>query len=363
MAAPKPKFMMLGKSKFVHVVRTKAWDLKHSECQMVRKMQVAGNVPKGNGLSPEAAHELDPCSHCEPGALIHDMLPSTKERRKQETQDLLEQMREARKPKTSHGLNTKGFGSFLDGNKKAPKSKKARKSEAGDKAPKVKPKPRATKTGPLSVGGDAEKAGLLKEFAEEHGWKVKVSEDKPGLKLVAKRGKETITCWFDGGKYDLVRIGYIEVEGASWRGNLRAAHACRRQMANEGRDRPHPNPGAGRSAPRGKREEEPTPETESPEDAFKRVPFLVDDDDLTIIDAIKGKSIRWRNGVSGVVEEAQLPAEVKGKKRDKIVLKTHPTKNRRILEFLAVDGFDSATGREVYGQERAVAIDKIIRVL
>lgn len=338
MAAPKARFMLLGKSKFVHVVYTKAYDLKHSECQMVRKMQVTDSIkPKDKGLSPEAAMALDPCSHCEPGALIKAMeTPESKRAKsKARTQDTLDRVADARKPKAKI---------------------KAKQQKTTAVAKKM------VKSGPKSLGNDQEKAAILAEFAGEHGWSSLITKDKPGVKLVTKRGDETITCWFDGGRYDISRLGYIEVKGSEWQGKLRAAHACRRQMSGEGRDRPHPSPGAGRSAPRGKREE-PTPETESPEDAKARVPFLQDDDDLTIIDAIKGKVVRWRNGVSGEIEEATMPAEAKGKKRDKITMSRHPKTGRRIIDFFEVVGFDSDRMKEVYGPERAVGLDKIIRVL
>jgi hypothetical protein len=346
---PKPKFSTLGKSKYVHVFRTEAWDRKNAECNHVRRKMVAGTIDykKNKGISPEAAASLDPCEHCDTAGVLKSLLTPAqiKKAGRERTDDTLNKVRDEQK-KVS---NKRGH------NLKSDKSKKPAERMS-------KPvKQQMVKSGPKSLGDDATKAQILADFAKEHGWKVEITEDKPGVKLVAKRGKETITCWFEGGKYDIGRLGYITVEGSDWKGNLRAAHACRRQMSGEGRDRPHPNPGLGRSAPRSKREE-PTPETEeSPEDAHKRVPFSIDDDDLTIIDAIKGKTIRWRNGVSGLVEEALLPSKAEGHKRAKMVITTHPKKGRRILSFFPVE--EVGEHGEVYGGERNVALDKIVRVV
>jgi hypothetical protein len=104
------------------------------------------------------------------------------------------------------------------------------------------------------------------------------------------------------------------------------------------------------------------PDDESPEDAKKRVPFSIDDEAIVIIDAIKGKEIKWRNSVSGSMEHATLPADPKGKKTDKIIIDDHPKiEGRRIVTFLAVEGIGEHG--EVYGPWRSVALEKIVRVL
>lgn len=335
------KFMMLGSSKFVHVVRTKALDLKKtggSNCQQVRKFQVAGKVPKGKGMSVEAASVLEPCQHCDTTAEINAMTSPADKRAKSKatTKDTLDKRREEAKPA---------------------KKGKATKSKA---EPKQDGPRKMTKTGPLSVGDERTKAQDLVEFGEQYGYKGKVMdrEDGIGLMAVMTKGDETIRCFFADGKYDHAR--HAEIVVGDWTGKLRAVHACRRQMSMEGRDRPYPNPGAGRSGPRTKAVEE-VPEDESPEDALKRVPFLIDDEPQVIIDAIKGMNIRWRNGQAAIVEEATLPSESKGKKRDKITITAHPKTERRMVNFLTVDSVNEHG--EVYGPERSVYLDKIIRVV
>src|SRR5688500_16514345 len=64
-AAPTPKFVMFGKGKFVHVIRTAKWDKKHAQCLVVRKNMVAGKINyKSKGISPEAVLALDGCCNC-----------------------------------------------------------------------------------------------------------------------------------------------------------------------------------------------------------------------------------------------------------------------------------------------------------
>lgn len=359
--APQPKFMMLGKSKYVHVVRTKAWDRKNSECQQVRKYLVADNIPygKGKGISPEAASALDPCPNCDTAGVIKSMTTPAQRKAasKAAREETLEHLKEAAK---------------TDGQRKKDAKKKAKKAPVGVDKRKGRKHGGGggSKRTAKSQGGDREKAEALAAFAKEHGWETTVDPADPGLVVVAVRGAETIQCWFVDGKYDTARHAKLIV--GNWTGKLRGVHGCRKQMANEGRDRPHPKPGVGRSAPRkgkgNKADDEVIPEDESPEDAKRRVPFSIDDPDIDIIDAIKGKTIRWRNGVSNSIEEAWLPSAVRPKrgsreaKRDVITITTHPKKKTRMVTFLTVLSVSSEDG-EQYGPERTVALDKIVRVV
>lgn len=333
-ATPKPKYMMLGKSRFVHVVRTSAWDRKHSECQHVRKMVVADKVNyKDKGMSAEAALALDSCTHCATHETIQANLTP-------------EQKREQAKAKRDETLD------------KIAAESKPKKKGKGKATKEAKPKPRKSKAG-TSVGGTQEKADALAAFAKEHGWATSVDDANPGLVVTAVRGAETISCFFVDGKYDTSRHATLEVGG--WTGKLRGVHGCRKQMAGEGRDRPHPSPGKGRSGPRKKAEDEDIPEDESPEDAARRLPFSLDDDTLAILDKIKGNIIKWRNGQANLIEEAWLPGKIKGKKRDLLAIIEHPKTGRRMLNFLTVSSV-SEHG-EQYGPERTVYLDKIIRVV
>lgn len=347
-----PKFMMLGKSKYVHAVRTKAQDLgskNGSQCQMVRKAQVAGTIPKGKGLSPEAASALDPCPNCETDVAIQAALKSsqTPEDRRAEAKAKADEVRD------------RASG------KKPRKAAKVAKPKA-EKASKAPRQPSMTKSGPRSVVSGVEdaakaKAELLMTFGDEHGWSSSLDKDKDSGHWVvtSKRGNEVIHTFYIDGKYDVGR--HAEIVVGSWSAKLRGAHAVRRQMAMEGRDKPHPEPGKGRGGPRKKDDEDAVPEHESPEDARKRVPFNMDDPASEIIEAIKGKTIRWRNGVSNTIDEAWLPADSHGKKRDKIRVYDHPkTPGRRMVEFLTVVAVNE--DGELYGPERTVALDKIVRV-
>lgn len=353
----KPRFMTLGSSKFVHVVRPKKMDLKvgagGSECQQVRKFQVAGKIkPSDKGVSAEAALSMDGCERCGTHVVAERFVdPEVKKaKRKDDRDDVLDRAKTGR----AKGEAPKGKS------KSGPKKGKA----VGGEFPVVKSKPKSgptkTKAGVRSTGSDTEgKANALRDFAVEAGWKVEYKDGDPGLLLVAAKGDATINCWFIDGKYDIGRHAYIEV--GSWKGTLRGAHACRRQMAG---DSPvHPNPGKGRSGPRkGKTVE--VPEDESPEDAARRVPFSLDAPEVEVIDAIKGKVIHWRNSTSGLIEEGWLPAAVHSKGKDKsralIAITTHPKTERRMVTFMVVDSVNEHG--EVYGPERTVYLDKIVKV-
>lgn len=360
------KYTTIGAGKVVHVITTKVADTKAasdtpgSQCPAVRKAWIADKL-KGTtkGLSPEAASALDGCSRCGTTAIAEAEVkanePADVKRAKAEAErdDLLDRAKTGR----AKGEPTKAE---VKAAKKPVKTKPEPKSK-GDK-PKKDKAPSMTKSGPRSIGSGEAKVAALVEFAIEAGWKAKHEKDGDHTKVVATRGDELINVWFIDGKYDIAR--HAEIVVGSWVGKLRGAHAARRQMSAEGRDRPHPSPGTGRSKmSKGKSggDEPDAPSDESPEDARKRVPFSLDDDEGTIIEAIKGKMIKWRNTTSGAVEEAWLPDKARGKKSSLIAVKDHPKSGRRILEFLTVI---SVTGEGAsYGPQRFVYLDKIIRVV
>lgn len=344
--APMPRFMTLGKSKFVHVVRTKTWDLKESGCQQVRKFQVAGNVkPSAKGISPEAALALDPCPNCGTDVIAKEALPPEvkKQAKRDQRDDVMKRAKESTQTK-------------------------AQAKKAGKRSKAAKPaKERVGKPGARSAGGTDSKAKALAQFAEDHGWTIGIKDGDPGVLVEAMLGNEIIRCFFVDGKYDTVRFATLSV--GDWSAKLRGVHSCRRQIAGEGRDRPYPNPGVGRSGPRKGRKARNAEETadgsepeegESPEDAKRRVPFSIDDEPIVIIDAIKGKVIKWRNGMTEEIEEAWLPADPKGKKVPKIRIEEHPKTGRRIITFMVVTSVTEHG--EQYGVTRSVFLDKIIRV-
>lgn len=384
---PAPRFTVIGRGKYVHVIRSEAWDRKHSQCQTVRKNLVAGKIDYGKkhkGLSPEAALSIDQCPSCATHEVAKTMLPAESKRaaamdKRDETlakarvTTKAEAKKKAVKSKTTWYRAEDGRGwtsdinqALRDGEGNVVESK----TQAKQPKPKREPRKREskpTKTGPRSSGSTTQdKAKALAQFAEDHGWTVGVKDADPGLVLTALRGDELVTCFFVDGKYDTTRPASVAV--GSWKGKLRGVHGCRAQMAGEGRDRPHPDPGKGRSGPRKKVTEDEQAADESPEDAAKRVPFSMDDDDIVIIDAIKGKTLRWRNGTSGTLDEATVPAEALGKringkpaKRAKIAITAHPKSGRRMVSFLVVDSMGEHG--EVYGPERVVYLDRIVRVI
>lgn len=358
MAAPKPKFMMLGKSKYVHTVHTEAFDRKKSECQQVRKYVVAGKINyKSKGLSAEAALALDGCEACATVVAARALIPAD-ERKAASKEARDEVLSRARGDKPKKATKAERHTRSKDAKVKA-----VNKAEAKERKPAV---PTKTKSGTRSVGNDAKgKAEALAAFCRENGWGAMVGADSTHTVMTAKNGGMVIDAFFVDGKYDVARHATLKV--GSWQGILRGAHAVRRQVDKslDDRDRPHPAPGKGRSGPRTKAVEDDIPEDESPEDAARRVPFLKDDEPAEIIDAVLGKEIVWRNGVSNQREHAHLPSEVRPKrksaKRDVIQITEHPKTGKRMLSFLEVAGQNE--DGEVYGPERTVALDKIVRVV
>lgn len=359
---PKPKFVMIGRGKFVHVIHTEAYDRKNAQCQVIRKAVVAGKIDykKDKGLSAEAALALDGCTACGTEVVATSLIsPDSKRAERADKRDDTLKRASGKKESLTE------------------KTRKARKTVTKEEKPakkavvKVAKAPSKTKAGTRSTGSDTDsKAKALAMFMADNGWDTDITTDKATGHTVVNglNGEQSIRAYFIDGKYDVSRHATINVGG--WSGTLRGAHAVRRQVAKdlEDRDRPHPKPGAGRSGPRKSKADEPeVPEDESPEDAKRRVPFAIDAPDIEIIDAIKGKTVKWRNATSNTVQEAVVPSTVNGagtKKAKHALIKitNHPTKpGRRILSFYGVEGMGEHG--EVYGGERNVALDKIIRVV
>jgi hypothetical protein len=337
MAETKARFLAT-KSGRVHVVTTPAADNKKT-CPIVKKGHKDGTWKGRRSLSPDAALAMDDCTKCESHGIAAKAKRAalTPEQRRAEANDVRDQTM----------ANASG--------KKKGKSK-ARK--AAEKTPKQPRDRKPTKSGPRSVStgsGDPgeDKAKQIMAFGDEHGWSSNLEkEGATGWKVTATRGEETIFVWYVDGKYDTSHHAELHVGG--WSGRLRGAHGARRQMSMEGRDRPYANPGVGRSGPRkGKAAEADPPEDESPEDAAARRPFLLDDDELVIIDALKGRTIRWRNGISKSVEEAVVADKM-------IKVSEHPKTGDRMLDFHELVGSDKEGA--VLGPNRVVRLAAIIRV-
>lgn len=363
--AKRYKFTVIGKGKYVHAVLTKAHDLKKSECQALRKAVVADRIDyrKGKFLSPEAASALPMCTDCHVPELVAayvDTPTKKREQRKQTSKETLERIAAGSQDKPKRKKTGADYGAMLDNKTLSKKEKDRRQSIKDGKPVKVSP----TKSGPRSIASGKDKsasmnkAEQLAEFGKQHGWRSTFDTDEDGrVTVIAVKDDMTIRAPFIDGKFDEVRWGSIEV--GSWSGRLRAAHYTRRQMSMD--NPPYPRPGEGRSGPRTSRKaEDDPPADESPEDARKRVPFSMDDDDLVILHALQGTTIRWRNKIGNTVEEAKLPAEPGKGKRPAIAIKHHPKSNKPMVTFFEV--VEDGSEGEVFGPERTVALDRILRV-
>ena len=341
---PKAKFVTSGAGK-VHVITTRANDLKTSKCATVKSNWTQGKYKGVRGISAEAALDLDHCKKCDvtgwANLIIEDA--KTPAQRRAERADVRDDtMARAKGKKPAKGKSM--YGRQLD-------SKTTSKKKPQDRKPKA---PGKTKSGLRSVGNMDSKVKALAVFAEENGWSADIgADDATGHTVVtAKSGNMVIDVFFIDGKYDVGRHATITVDG--WSGTLRGAHAARRQMDKtlDARDRPHPEPGRGRKA---RTKSEDPPEDESPEDAAKRVPWSSDDTDDEIIEAIRGHVIRWRNSVSNKVCEAEVPGKSKN-----LRITVHPKDERRIVHFHEVVYDEKKIAG--LGGERSVYLDKIIAV-
>lgn len=364
---PTPKFTVIGKGKFVHVIHTEKYDREKSGCQQVRKALVAGKINyKSKGLSPEAALALEPCTNCGTSEVAKRMLPaeSKRENAKDKRDDVL---RRAKGESLSDRARKNRVTIAAETTTKAKRDKPAKEAK-----PKPERKAAKTKAGTRSTGSGIEdkalgKAQELVTFAEANGWSAEIvkDDDTGHWCVVATKDEKTINAWYIDGKYDINR--HAEIVVGTWSGKLRGAHAARRQMdaSLDDRDRPHPVPGRGRAVVKRSKAVATTGEAdeakdESDDDMRKRVPFSLDDEDIVIIDALKGRKIFWRNTTSGALDDAMIPSSVGNGKRPFLSITTHPKTGARMLDFLEV--VDEAGGREVVGPERVVRLDKIIRV-
>lgn len=240
---------------------------------------------------------------------------------------------------------------------------------------------RAAKKGPVArnaaaqVSGDnwpvadertTLKAKEHKAIAEEHGWTVTVAQnERRGLTIVAAKGDE------------LCVLAYRE-NGILWNDEIR--------FKVPGRSVPMHNSGTWRrqvSLPEGQRPISARPKQfgrkkssipvempesangDHPEDGINgeviplnvaALPFSKDDDDLIIVDAIKGMELFWRNNMMQKVVSARVPSKVR---MIRFGVTGREPNQRRCVSFpeseMSKDG-------EIYGAERTVAIESMLRV-
>lgn len=368
---PKAKFIPTKSGK-VHVFRSAKWDAENSKCAVVKRSldEWAGK----KGISPEAALDLDPCEKCATSVVAKRVIEAAKtpDQKRAESRD--RSAATVRKATETDAQRKRREGKEA----KAAIAKAKTEKKVADRGEAVGARSRLvesrkttmTKSGPRSVAsakdGDPgkQKAMMLIEFGNEHGWASALEEDgKTGWVVESVKDvdgvNEVIHTWYVDGKYDINH--HAEISVGSWVGKLRGAHGVRRQMAGVGRDRPFPNPGSGRSSggksDRASLKEESVEEPDI-EKEHAGLPFDIwESDEALILDSVRGKTLRWRNSLNQQLMEATVPTNSKYTK-----VTVHPKREARILEFIEVVDFDIAHGGEVLGGIRSVALDRLVRV-
>jgi len=201
-------------------------------------------------------------------------------------------------------------------------------------------------------------------IAEEHGWTVAVTQnERRGLTLTATRGEEScVLAYREGGilwNDEIVfRVPGRKVpmhNSGTWRRQVSLPEGQRPISAKPKRfgrkvssedvfPSRHANAGGSEST-----EEDPEaiPLNKS------SLPFLHDADDVVIIDALKGRTLYWRNNMMAKVVSAQVPTKPK-------LIRFGRTKHGR--RFISFPESEMSKDGEIYGPERAVAIDDMLRV-
>lgn len=318
--AAKPKAKFMGRNGgVVHVVHTKAYDMKNSKCVSLKKGHEDG-VWKGKGLSPEAALELKPCTKCE-------------------THDVAEVERKARMtPAQKRAETVRVRNETIDSVSKTTRSKKHK----ADKPAKV------ARRGPKRAdAGDRMKA-IVEEnaaFAKEHGWKATASETNTNeWTAEAKRSGETLKLIYRDGRKTWARV--VLASGVEVR--LRTVENWQKHASGKSGIKPD-------YAPKVTRQGKKASKAVVIDDAKPRkLPFSLEDDDETVIESLVGKTITWRNSVSNTLETATLPQRARNCR-----VTDHPKSERRMVSFYEHQGQNEHG--EMLGGERTVYIDKILK--
>lgn len=202
------------------------------------------------------------------------------------------------------------------------------------------------------------------KIAADHGWETVVTaNERRGLTLTATRGNEACVLayrengilWNDEIRFNVPGRSVPMHNSGTWR----------RQVSLPEGQRPIPAQPKRFGRKRSSEAIEPVESAngESTEDEINGevisinrsdLPFPKDADDFTIIDAIKGQTLYWRNNLSQRVVSARVPSKAR-----MIRLAVTGRGQRRYVSFpeaeMTKDG-------EMYGPERAVAIESMLRV-
>jgi hypothetical protein len=229
------------------------------------------------------------------------------------------------------------------------------------RAVKAAPAKSVAKAPAAKADGSANsKVARLQDGAKANGWKSAVTEKGSKVSVALSRDAEVIVVNFDSGKLDLTDMPSYTSAGRTVK--LRNVSQVLSQMEG-GRLAVKAAPGrkgvasAASQTPTRKAAAKPR------EQRFPFDPKSATDDEVR--DGVRGRTVRWVNGISRAVEDAVVAAtrtiEVMDPKTKKSVevhkaalvdVAPHPKRNTRVVTFTDVAS----------GTTRSVALDKLIEV-
>jgi len=311
---------LASKSGTVHVIHA---ELDMSSCPVVTKAKKAGTWKGQRSLKPEAVLEMGDCINCE----------SHKHARS-----------EIKKDKAAAKTANAG-------------AKKVGKVTSPARAPKL------AANHPVADERTTAKAEEHAKIAADHGWAVNVdSNNHGGLTVTAVKGDETCVLAYQRNGVLFNKEIVFKVPGRSvplhnsgtWRRQVSLPEGKRPISAKPKRAGRAPkvvvavDPGTDVTGVAVVREEDTIPLNQA------SLPFPHDAEDIVILDHIKGRTLYWRNNMMAKVVSATVPAKAR------MIRFGHTGRaQRRYVSFpettMSADG-------EVYGAERSVAIEDMLRV-
>jgi hypothetical protein len=239
-------------------------------------------------------------------------------------------------------------------------------AKKGPKARNVTAQVTESDNWPVADERTTRKAREHADIAKEHGWSVQVTtNDRRGLTVIASKGDEIcVLAYRENGILwnDEIRF---KVPGRSV--PMHNSGTWRRQVSLPEGQRPipaRPKRFGRKPKPKGIDQEE-SANAESNGDEINgeviplniaSLPFSKDDDDLIILDAIKGQTLYWRNNMMAKVVSARVPSKAR---MIRFGVTGREPNQRRCVSFpeseMSKDG-------EIYGAERTVAIESMLRV-
>lgn len=317
----------------VHVVDRSPSDKGTSSCPIVGRMLNSGEWKGRRSLSPDAALDLKDCAKCETHKLAKAEIRAAKGK--------------ARVQRPLSGPDH-------------PRS--VRNNGGGSKRLKVA----STPLPPIEDKGQR-LADEHAKLAKDHGWAVDVAVDPltgPGPRtwiVVARKGDERVqAAWTDGKvNYPLV-IAFFPTHQfwlkntTQWRRQVSLPDS-ERPAKREPKTRPPRVPASEKIAGAIEAPVDAVPETEGIKFNSTQLPFEKDALDAEVIDLLKGRKLYWRNNFASKIENAEVPGNAR-----MVRIAEHPTNGRRIVSFPEVAGYDK--DGPVYGCERSVAVDQMIKV-